>query len=93
MISKKHFGRIINIFLCFFLSVALSSVALIYTHEFTFKGLVIAFMGSFAISYFIGDLTNVGELGIRSAKALNLKENTVPFVLVDTAVVCIVMMR
>lgn len=91
MISKKHFGRIINIFLCFFLSMALSSVALICTHEFTFQGLVIAFIGSFGISYFIGDVTNVGELGIRFAKALNLKENTVPFLLVDTAVVCIIM--
>lgn len=91
MINKKHFGRIINIFLCFFLSVALSIVALIYTQELTFAGLVISFISSFAISYFISDITDVGELGIRFAKAVKLKENSLAFVLVDTAIVCIVM--
>lgn len=91
MINKKHFGRVINVFLCFFLSVALSIVALVYTHEFTFAGLVVSFISSFAISYFIADITDVGELGIRFAKAVKLKEHSVPFVLVDTAIVCIVM--
>lgn len=91
MINKKHFVRIINVFLCFFLSVALSIVALTFTHELTFAGLVISFISSFAISYFIADITNVGELGIRFAKAVKLKEHSAPFVLVDTAVVCIIM--
>ncbi|HHV32762.1 MAG TPA: hypothetical protein GXX74_10250 [Clostridiales bacterium] len=91
MFDKKHFGRIINVFLCFFLSVALSIVALLFTHELTFAGVVISFISSFAISYFIADITDVGELGIRFAKALKLKEHSLPFTLVDTAVVCIIM--
>lgn len=91
MINKKHFVRIINVFLCFFLSVALSIVALTYTHEFTFAGLVISFISSFAISFFVADITNVGELGIRFAKAVKLKEHSVLFTVVNTAIVCIIM--
>ena len=91
MINKKHFVRIINVFLCFFLSIALSIVALVCTHELSFAGLVVSFISSFAISYFIADITDVGELGIRFAKAVRLKEHTPPFVLVDTAIVCIIM--
>jgi hypothetical protein len=91
MFDKIHFGRIINVFLCFFLSVALSIVALVFTHELTFVGLVVSFISSFAISYFVADITDVGELGIRFAKALKLKEHSFPFALVDTAIVCIIM--
>ena len=72
MFDKKHFGRIINVFLCFFLSVALSIVALVFTHELTFVGLVVSFISSFAISYFVADITDVGELGIRFAKAVKV---------------------
>jgi membrane protease YdiL (CAAX protease family) len=91
MLNKKHFGRIINVFLCFFLSIALSIVALVYTNELTFTGLVLSFISSFAISYFIADITNVGELGMRFAKAVKLKEHSLPFTLVNTAIVCIIM--
>lgn len=91
MIDKKHFGRIINVFLCFFLSVVLSIVALVYTHELTFAGLVISFISSFGISYVICDIIPVGILGPRFASALRLKEHSVGHTLVSTLLIDFIM--
>ncbi len=91
MISKARYGTIVNFLLGVVLCAALGVVVLYRTDTLTLTTFTFSLISSFFVSYTIGDLVPAFAWGSKLATSLGLKQGSMVFHLVSSAVLTFVM--